>query len=155
MAKYAGGSPLALLLVSEGLNTVAAILGSVLVALGRVLRAALIACVSVVVSTPLIGVLALKLGAGGAALAGVISGPIGLAFMVWIIRKEYGPLLQERTAVNALVAAALMALTALFLAGGLPTRLLVISAGVALYGVTLMVLREVTARDIAPLLGRR
>ena len=154
--RYAGGgSLLALLLVSEGFNTVAAILGSVLVALGRVRKAALIACLSIVISVPLIAILALKLGALGAALAGVMSGPMGLALMAWIIKKEYGPLLQERTAVNAAIAAALMALTALFLPGDLPTKVFIISAGVALYGVTLVVLREITARDIAPLLRGR
>jgi len=155
-AKYAGGgSILALLLVSEGFNTLAAILGSVLVALGRVWRAAAIACLSIVVAIPLIIILALQVGAWGAALAGVIGGPVAVALMAWRIRKEYGPLLQERTAVNALLAAAAMALTALFLAGDLPTRMVIISAGVALYGVALIVLREITSRDIAPFVGRR
>ncbi|RPJ80401.1 MAG: hypothetical protein EHM18_18580, partial [Acidobacteria bacterium] len=142
-AKYAGGgSILALLLVSEGFNTLAAILGSVLVALGQVWRAAAIACLSIVVAGPLIVVLAVQLGAWGVALAGVVGGPVAVALMAWSIRKEYGPLLQERTAVNALLAAAAMALTALFLAGDLPTRIVIISAGVALYGVALIVLRE-------------
>ncbi len=155
-AKYAGGGPLlAVLLLSEGFNTVAAILGSVLVALGHVWRAALIACLSVMVSIPLIAILSLKLGALGAAVAGVICGPVGLALMAWIIKKEYGPLLQERTAVNAIVSTCLMALTAMFVAGNLPTRIVIISAGVVLYGVALIVLREITTRDVAPLLGRR
>jgi len=154
--KYAGGGPLlALLLVSEGFNTIAAILGSVLVALGRVWRAAAIACLSIVVSVPLIGGLALKLGASGAAVAGVIAGPIGVGLMAWLIRKEYGPLLQERTAVNLAVAAAAMALSGLFIAGNLPTKVLIITAGVALYGVALLVLREITARDMASLRGRK
>jgi len=155
-AKYSGGgSLLALLLISEGFNTVAAILGSVLVAVGRVWRAAAIACLSVAVAIPLTAGLALKLGALGAALAGAIGGPIGLILMGWIIRKEYGPLLQERTALNALVAAGLMALTALFLAGDLPTKVLIISAGVGLYGGALLVLGEITTRDIEPFIGRR
>ncbi|MFB3903564.1 MAG: oligosaccharide flippase family protein [Acidobacteriota bacterium] len=155
-AKYAGGGPLlALLLVSEGFNTVAAILGSVLVAVGRVWQAAWISCLSILASVALISLLALELGAAGAALAGALGGPVGVALMVRIIRKEYGPLLQERTGANTLAAALIMGLTASFLAGGFPAKLVIISAGVALYGLTLIVLKEITARDLAPLLGRR
>ena len=80
---------------------------------------------------------------------------IAVGLMAWIIKKEYGPLLQERTAVNTVIAAGLMGLTALFVPGNPTTRLVMISAGVALYAATLILRREITIRDIAPLIGRR
>jgi len=154
-AKYSGGGPLlSVLLVAEGLSTVLAILGSVLVALGRVWRAALIASLSILLSIPLIVVLALKFGAVGSAFAAVVTGLVSLTVMVWVIRREYGPLLQEQTGLNAVTAAGLLALSALFITGGLLAKLAVVSTGVLVYGLALIFLGEITSRDIAPFLKR-
>jgi len=154
-ARYSGGGPLlSLLLVAEGLHTVFAILGSVLVALGRVWRAALIACLSAVVSVPFILVLTVRFGASGTALAALIAGAISVGVIVWVIRREYGSLLQGQTVFNTATASCLLALSAWFIAGTLTIKLALVCSAILAYGMVLILRREITSQDIAPFIKR-
>jgi stage V sporulation protein B len=149
--KYSGGGGLlALLVIAEGTQTVVTILGSVLIGLGHIRRAAITMSATVLLSVPVGIVLISLFGALGAAASAAIAGPATLAIMAYLVRSDVGPLLQGKTAWNALVAGSLMFLTALLQPADWVISLAVAGIGLLIYGVTLLAFREVTTKDLEP-----
>jgi O-antigen/teichoic acid export membrane protein len=150
-----GGGLLALLVIAEGTQTAVAILGSVLIALGQVRRAAIIMSSTVLLSVPLAIVLIAAYGAMGAAITASVMGPVTMGIMAFFIRRDMGPLLQGNTGLNALAAGSLMFLTAFLRPADWTYSLLVAGVGLLIYSVVLLVFREVTAKDLEPFRVRR
>jgi O-antigen/teichoic acid export membrane protein len=92
-----------------------------------------------------------RYGAVGAAYASALTGLLGAIALGVLVYKRFGPLIQGRTFLNVMIAVALMAGVASQLAVTGPLSVLFYLGCLAIYGVGLVVLGEVTRRDLEPL----
>jgi stage V sporulation protein B len=143
-----GGIIFGLLVVGEGLQTVHAILGTVLTAAGQARKAALVTCASIVPSVGMLVFLIHVSGATGAALSNALSTLISGLFLGVFAWKRFGSLMNERSVRNIVIASGIMFLVFGMFAQ-LDSFLLPCGAGLAAYGVTLVALREIKREDLA------
>ncbi len=114
--KYAGaGLLLVVLLLVEGLQTMVVVLGSIIVAVGKVRKATVLAAVSIFLAVPLTVLFVQKWGVVGAAATGLFVHPLILVLLFKAVRTETNALPNFRSMLNIAVAAALMFLPVVFL----------------------------------------
>lgn len=147
-----GGLMLTLVVIGEGINTLQAIFGSILLASGKMRQAALsttLALIPALVSLVLLIYLWGTLGAAGARIAMPCFGAFVLGVL---ITRRFGFPLRLRTVRNlGMAVAVLLTVTVLFppVEEGYVFRQVF---GLAGYGLTLLLSREATWQDVAALL---
>lgn len=154
-SRYAGGGVmLVLLTIAHGFWAVQAILGAVLVAIGRARSLGALTALTMVLHVPVLVILIHAAGALGAATAIVLvalSNVIAFATLLW---REFGAILNLQTMRRIAMAATLMVtVSALIssLGGGVAA---VIAAGLLAYAAALTLLAEIRLEDFAAVLAR-
>jgi len=145
--KYSGaGSLLVVLLVAEGFLTMGVVLGSIIIAVGKVRKATILAALSIFIMIPLTIAFVGRWGALGAAASGLVVQPLILGLLFQAVRTETNALPNLRSVLNIAAAGALM-FAPVLLPTGIPWPLLLL-AGLFLYAGALWFLGEVGLKDI-------
>ncbi len=147
-----GGFLLGLLVISEGLYTIQAILGSVLHGAGEMRKTAVVIIFSLIPYLALLVGLTHLAGAVGAAWAAVITPLIGIGVFGVMIGKRFGPLLPRDRVVKIALAGGLMFGVEALLPDVEGWSMLLHGVGLAVYALTLIVCREVTWEDVNTIL---
>ncbi len=147
-----GGLLLGLLVVSEGLYTVQAILGSVLHAAGEMRKAAVVILLALMPYLGLLVVLTHIVGVVGAVWAAVVTPLLGIVVFGAMIRRRFGSLLPRHRVVKLALAGGLMFGTEALLPDLGGWWMLLHGIGLVVYVVTLMVCREITWADMETIL---
>lgn len=147
-----GGFLLGLLVVSEGLYTIQAILGSVLHGAGDMRKTAVVIILSLIPYLALLVVLTHVAGAVGAVWAAVVTPLIGIGAFGVMIGKRFGPLLPRDRVVKLALAGGLMFGVEMLLPDVEGWGMLLHGVGLAVYALTLIVCREVTWEDVHTIL---
>ena len=152
-----GGALLSVLLAAEGLGAIHAILASSLMASGKARQMALATGVSI--APLLLGAFVLVTfhSALGAAVVAVVNRVVGILIFSVLLNRQYGMFVEARSVANMALASACMALAYGMSPAGEGVLMAVPTlAGMAAYGVALLLLREVGPQDLAALYpGRR
>ncbi len=143
-----GGLLLGFLVVSEGLYTMQAILGSVLHAAGEMRKAAVVILLALLPYLGLLVVLTQMGGATGAVWATVVTPLLGIAVFGTMIRRRFGALLPVHRVVKLALAGGLMFATEMLLPELEGWWMLLHGTGLAVYAVTLVACREITWADV-------
>jgi O-antigen/teichoic acid export membrane protein len=146
-----GGVVLSLLVAGEGIHLIHAIFGSVLTAAGEARRGAVLTMATMVPAAIMYTFLIHNWGAAGAALSNVLMGLIGnliLGVMVW---KRFATLMSKRSALNITLAGCLMWLVFELSPRFDSVVIMPYVAGLAAYGVCLLLFQEITRQDLAVL----
>jgi PST family polysaccharide transporter len=147
-----GGLLLSILVVSEGLYTVQAIMGSTLHAAGEMRKTAVVIILALL---PSVSVMILFIhfgGVVGAALSSVVTPLFGISVFSVAIWRRFGTLLQPRTAVNLLLAGGLMFGVDVLLPKIEGWGILLHGLGLGVYLAVLVARGELTGQDIAAVL---
>jgi O-antigen/teichoic acid export membrane protein len=148
-----GGMLLSILLVSQGLWAVHAILGSVLVAADQARKIAAVMGLSILPSLPIFVICVSLWGSLGAAIAGTVIPFFGILLCATLLKRQFGMFLDRRSMANIGLAGLLM-----FLVYGLFPRaeempLLAYLMSLVVYIVTLILSDEITSQDFAAFLS--
>ncbi len=147
-----GGLLLGLLVLSEGLYTMQAILGSVLHGAGEMRKAAVVIIVALIPYLGLLVGLTHIGGAVGAVWAAVVTPLLGIVVFGVMIRQRLGALLPLRRVAKLALAGGLMFGTEALLPPLEGWWMLLHGIGLAVYAVTLIACREVTWEDVQTIL---
>ncbi len=147
-----GGLLLGLLVVSEGLYTIQAILGSVLHGAGDMRKTAVVIILSLIPYLALLVGLTYVAGAVGAAWAAVMTPLIGIGVFGAMIAKRFGALLPRDRVIKLVVAGGLMFGVEALLPDVEGWWILLHGLGLAVYALTLIVCREITREDLYSIL---
>ncbi len=147
-----GGLLLGLLVVSEGLYTIQAILGSVLHGAGEMRKTAVVIILSLIPYLALLVGLTHVAGAVGAAWAAVVTPLIGIGVFGVMIGRRFGPLLPRDRVIKLALAGGLMFGVEALLPDVEGWWMLLHGVGLVVYALTLIVCREITWEDVHTIL---
>jgi O-antigen/teichoic acid export membrane protein len=147
-----GGSVLCWLVVGEALRVIHAILGTILAAAGEARKTAVVTLLSFVPYIAMLLVLISAWGSIGAAVSGAVIVALCVVVFGIMIWKQFGSLMNSRSAGNIGLAGCLM-----FLVFALVSQLDVLiilpyAAGLITYAASLIVFHEITRDDLATFL---
>jgi O-antigen/teichoic acid export membrane protein len=148
-----GGIFLSILLVSQGLWAVHAVLGSVLIAADQARKIAAVMGLSTLPALPIFIIFVFLWGGVGAAVASAVIPFFGVLIFATLLKRQFGTFLDRRSMSNIGLAGALM-----FLVYGLLPHsegMLILSPliSLVLYIVTLILSDEITPQDFAVFLS--
>ncbi|PON19166.1 hypothetical protein C2W62_04230 [Candidatus Entotheonella serta] len=147
-----GGVLLGLLVVSEGLYTMQAILGSVLHAAGEMRKAAVVILLTLLPYLGLLVALTYMGGAVGAVWAAVVTPLLGIVVFGVMIWRRFGALLLPHRVGKLALAGSLMFATEALWPELEGWWMLLHGVGLAVYAVTLIACREITWADVQTIL---
>ncbi len=147
-----GGLLLGLLVVSEGLYTIQAILGSVLHGAGEMRKTAMIILLALIPYVGLLIVLTYMVGAVGAVWAAVVTPLFGIVVFSVMIRRRLGSLLPQHRVLKLALAGGLMFGVEALLPDLEGWWMLLHGMGLVIYALTLIVCREITWEDVHTIL---
>ena len=148
-----GGILLSILLVSQGLWAVHAVLGSVLVAADQARKIAAVMGLSILPALPMFVIFVSLWGSLGAAVAGAVIPLFGVLIFATMLKRQFGTFLDRRSTSNIGLAGTLMFLVYALLPRSEGMLILSPLISLVMYLVTLILSDEITPQDFAAFLS--